>query len=65
MAWVLTVIFYRSIKGTEEDGGEYTQLVIEEYADAEEIVVAPPTYTYTDEKTETKDAKPTAAEEAN
>lgn len=39
------------IKGESVDSTEYA-LVCEEYADAEEISVAPPTYTYADEKTE-------------
>lgn len=51
MLWVLAVVSYRMIKGESVDSTEYA-LVCEEYADAEEISVAPPTYTYADEKTE-------------
>ncbi|KXN85846.1 hypothetical protein AN958_10790 [Leucoagaricus sp. SymC.cos] len=53
MFWVLTVIAYRSTCGARDD--EYTQVaVIEEYIDAEEIAVPPPTYTTVDEKEQIK-----------
>lgn len=53
MFWVLTVVAYRTIRGERDD--EYTQVaVIEEYVDAEDIAVPPPTYTISDEKEEIK-----------
>jgi len=53
MFWVLTVVIYRSIRGERDD--EYTQVaVIEEYFDAEDIVVPPPTYTVVDGKDQVK-----------
>ncbi len=53
MFWVLTVVVYRSTCGERDDG--YTQVtVIEEYVDAENIVVPPPTYTVIDEKDKIK-----------
>lgn len=51
MLWVLSVVFYRVVKGTKEDDNQYTNIiVVEDFGDAEEIFVAPPTYTYPDEK---------------
>jgi len=51
MLWVLSVISYRFMKGGQEDENKYLEIaVIEDFADAEEIFVAPPTYTYPDEK---------------
>jgi hypothetical protein len=53
MFWVLTVVVYRSTCGGRDD--EYTQVaVIEEYIDAEDIIVPPPTYTVADEKDQVK-----------
>jgi len=53
MFWVLSVVTYRSICGDRDDG--YTQVaVIEEYVNAEDIVVPPPTYTIVDEKDQVK-----------
>jgi len=54
MFWVLAIISYRALNGSNDDETEYTHLVVEEYPDAEEIVVAPPTYTYIDEKSDNK-----------
>ncbi|KAF5346764.1 hypothetical protein D9756_010438 [Leucocoprinus leucothites] len=54
MFWVLTVVTYRAIRGDRED--DYTQVaVIEEYVDAEDVVVPPPTYTASDEKGQLKE----------
>jgi hypothetical protein len=50
MLFVMTVISYRMIKGNREDRNEYTHIICEHYADAEEIFVAPPNYVVTDEK---------------
>lgn len=58
MFWVLTVVIYRSIRGERDD--EYTRVALmEEYVDAEDIAVPPPTYTIVDEKEQikAKDAK--------
>jgi len=43
MMWVLAVISYRTIRGESEDENEYQHVLFEQY-DAEDIVVAPPTY---------------------
>jgi len=49
MIWVLTVITFRAINGEREE--EYTRVaVVEEYVDAENIVVPPPSYAVSDEK---------------
>jgi len=52
MLWVLSVISYRMIRGTKEDENKYTEIiVVEDFGDdAEELFVAPPNYTYPDEK---------------
>ncbi|KAK0213319.1 hypothetical protein DFS33DRAFT_1288149 [Desarmillaria ectypa] len=46
MIWVLALVSYRAFKG-ERETDEYSHL---QYGDAEEIVVAPPTYIYVEEK---------------
>jgi len=49
MIWVLTVITFRAINGEHEE--EYTRVaVVEEYVDAENIIVPPPSYAVSDEK---------------
>jgi len=49
MIWVLTVVTFRAINEDREE--EYTRVaVVEEYVDAENIVVPPPTYTVSNEK---------------
>ena len=49
MIWVLTVITFRAINGEREE--EYTRVaVVEEYVDAKNIVVPPPSYAVSDEK---------------
>jgi hypothetical protein len=53
MMWVLAIVSYRLVKGPrEEEEPRYTEiLVVEEYdSDAENVPLAPPTYTYADEK---------------
>lgn len=53
MFWVLTVVTFRTIRGERDD--EYAQVaIIEEYVDAEDIAVPPPTYTVADEKEQAK-----------
>lgn len=55
MLWVLTVVSYRVFRGNKEDENKYTEvLVVQEYLDSEPAVAAPPTYTYADEKSDTK-----------
>jgi len=51
MFWVLAIVAYRMFKGDRSDSNEYTHIVSEEYP-AEAILVAPPIYTYADEKAE-------------
>ncbi|KAG7439458.1 uncharacterized protein BT62DRAFT_938952 [Guyanagaster necrorhizus] len=65
MIWVLTLVSYRAFRG-ERETHEYSHLP---HGNAEEIVVAPPTYIYVDEKTpivdtdaKHTDAKPTEEE---
>ncbi|KAJ3565126.1 hypothetical protein NP233_g7840 [Leucocoprinus birnbaumii] len=54
MFWVLTVVTFRAIRGDRQEDG-YTQVtIIEEYVDAEDIAVPPPTYTVSDEKEQLK-----------
>ncbi|KAF8207953.1 hypothetical protein K438DRAFT_1814688 [Mycena galopus ATCC 62051] len=52
MFWVISVLAFRAIRGPSSSSSshEYTVLSFED-ADAEEIFVAPPTYTYPVEKT--------------
>ncbi|KAM6501816.1 hypothetical protein JOM56_001793 [Amanita muscaria] len=57
MLWVLSVISYRTFNGNREV--QYT--VIHEYVDASETPVAPPTYTYVDEKAVAKEETPAVA----
>lgn len=51
MMWVLAVVAYRAVKGTNEDesGDERYWRLNEDVLDAEEIFVAPPQY-FVDEK---------------
>jgi hypothetical protein len=61
MLWVLSVVMYRTLKGTKEDENKYTQIiVVEEYDDeVAPPVAAPPTYTYEDAKVDVKIAEET------
>jgi hypothetical protein len=60
----MTVISYRLIKGNQEDRNEYTGIAYTQYTDPEEILVAPPNYTFADDKTLIVDCvAPTAVEE--
>jgi hypothetical protein len=63
MLWVLSVILYRTIS-TREEENKYTQIiVVEEYDNDDQPAVAPPTYTYADEKVDTKVAATEAPEQ--
>jgi len=60
MFWVFTVVTYRGIRGEPEN--EYTQVaVIEEYVDAEDIVVPPPSYNIVQDEKQQLKAKDGAA----
>jgi len=51
-------------KGSKEEEHKYTEIiVVEEYEDGDESVAPPPTYTYADEKTDTKVAATDAPEQ--
>jgi hypothetical protein len=64
MFWVLSVVFYRMIRGTKEEENKYTQIiVVEEYDDAEQPSAAPPTYTFADDKVDVKVATADAPEQ--
>ncbi|KII92219.1 hypothetical protein PLICRDRAFT_172334 [Plicaturopsis crispa FD-325 SS-3] len=55
MIWVMAIVTYRIFRGENEEDAEYTELVFEQ--DAEDIVVPPPQYQYSDEKAEVADSK--------
>ncbi|KAG6842956.1 hypothetical protein H0H87_008973, partial [Tephrocybe sp. NHM501043] len=50
MFWVLVIVAFRVIKGPREDENKYTQILLVEEYTPEPAAVAPPTYTYSDEK---------------
>jgi len=62
MIWVLVVVSYRTIRGDKEEQ-EYEHVLFEQY-DAEEILVPPPNYVYTDEKAPLVEEPQSVAEEA-
>jgi hypothetical protein len=64
MFWVLSVVFYRLFKGNNEDEHKYSEIIIvEQLSDGDHAVAAPPTYTYADEKADTKVAPADAPEQ--
>jgi hypothetical protein len=64
MLWVLSVVFYHMIRGTKEKENKCTQIIIvEEYEDADQPSLAPPTHTYADDKMNVKVATTDAPEQ--